>query len=251
MVRCLLEGPRVPREGRSSKPIGTAPACHPPSGATASATLLCSRRREHVLTLQFWPVRWPFDSGLRVAGARHLLAPDRAHDRRERDRACRDVDLSGTLTKGSHTNLADEDDDLFSGPSPLRDVSVRLKDAFGATLRETVSDAEGDFTVQAPAATTALHIVLVDGSTFKMSVSPRPGGHLHVRGLVTGLGSVRLLNAETFVDDDYDGESDSGLTIQTIGVVAEDPDDEDSDDDEDSEDDAAFPEAQEFSGCPW
>jgi hypothetical protein len=157
--------------------------------------------------------------------------------------------ISGVLTaetEGGSADLAGGDGDPFRGGAPLRDASVRLLDGEGNVLFDSETDARGTFELEVPAGTFRLEVAVPGAAAFVLQVTVDAGEHLFIRAKVREAGSRFVIDAELFTDNDDDGASDSGLTIQIIGREAGRPDsgevrggrgDDDEDDDDEDEDD--------------
>ncbi len=131
--------------------------------------------------------------------------------------------VSGVLTLAAPAGaaaLADGEDDPFAGSMPLGGARLRLVSASGEVLFEARSDSDGRFEVGAPAGEYRLEIVLDDGSSFTLGVSVREGERLFVRAKVEMEGGHPVINAEVFTDNDGDGASDTGVTVQIVGREA-------------------------------
>lgn len=135
-----------------------------------------------------------------------------------------------------------------SGSAPLAGVSIRLVTDSGEVLLDRTTDAEGEFEIEAPAGSYRLEISLADGSKFTLGLELEAGRTLFVQGSIDTTGDTPVINAELFIDDDGDGVSDTGFTIEIRGreagdpdsgevVEGEDPDSDLDDEEEDVEDD--------------
>jgi hypothetical protein len=135
------------------------------------------------------------------------------------------------------------------GSAPLAGVSIRLVSGSGEVLLDSATDAEGEFEIEAPAGSYLLEISLADGSKFTLGLELEAGRTLFVQGNIDTSGDTPVINAELFIDDDGDGVSDTGFTIEIRGreagdpdsgevVEGEDPDSDLDDEEEEVEDDA-------------
>ena len=152
--------------------------------------------------------------------------------------------ISGLLTSdglaGQASLAGAEDEEPFTGGAPLRGVTVRLVDGAGNVLFDSQTDAQGGFEIEAPEGTYRLEVTLPDGNTFTIEIEVEAGERLFLQARVRGAGPRPVINVEIFTDDDGDGVSDSGFTIQILGREAGRPDSgerrEGRDPDEDLED---------------
>jgi hypothetical protein len=143
-----------------------------------------------------------------------------------------------------------------STDAPIPGLSVRLVSGSGEVLFESGTDVSGKFEFEAPAGTYRLEISMGDGTTFTLQVELEAGHTLFVQGSVDTTGPTPVIDAELFIDDDGDGVSDTGFTVQIVGREAGDPDsgevteegdpDEDLEDEEEESDDDAPAELSEF-----
>ncbi len=111
-----------------------------------------------------------------------------------------------------------------TGELPLGGVSIRLVTGSGDVLLDSTTDAEGEFQIEAPAGSYRLEISLGDGSTFTLGLELEAGRTLFVQGSVDTSGETPVIDAQLFFDDDDDGVSDTGFTIEIRGREAGDPD---------------------------
>jgi len=129
--------------------------------------------------------------------------------------------LSGVLTGdglAARVALAGGDD------VPLDGISIRLVTGSGEVLVDSSTDTSGEFQFEAPAGSYRLEISLADGSTFTLGLELEAGRTLFVEGNVDTSGETPVIDAELFFDDDGDGVSDGGFSIEIRGRQADDPD---------------------------
>ncbi len=130
--------------------------------------------------------------------------------------------LTGLVTGdalAARVGLAGEADD-----APLAGVSIRLLTGSGELLLDSTTDAQGEFEIEAPAGAYRLEISLGDGSKFTLGLELEAGRTLFVQGNIDTSGDTPVINAELFIDDDGDGVSDTGFSIEIRGREAGDPD---------------------------
>jgi hypothetical protein len=131
--------------------------------------------------------------------------------------------FGGRVTMASHTNLSGEQD-VFEGSQGVPDVLVRVRNGWGAVFGTDVTDSYGTFEIPTPKDPKKLEFMVrcQDLFTIELPKQWRDVKAVHVRAKLESLGSLRVMNAELFPDENGDGISDVPQTLRILALQPKD-----------------------------